>query len=107
MLQSGFDVLPAGAQTAVFTELALPIGGYVREASEADLQRFASTEEGAELVAEWRSRAGRKLGSIRARMERMLDNMSAGEEETALNWFDDLPSPQAKAVLRALAGGDR
>jgi len=36
-------------------------------------------------------------------MERMLDGMSPGEEEKALEWFDDLPSPQAKAVLRALA----
>ena len=80
-------------------------GGAVREASEIDLQRFASTPEGAELVQEWRGRAGRKLGSVRARMERMLDNMSPGEEETALAWFDNLTAAQAKAVLRTLAGG--
>ena len=36
-------------------------------------------------------------------VDRMVEKMSPGEEETALAWFDALPSPQAKAVLRALA----
>ena len=102
--QTGFDGLPAGVQKSVFNELSLSPGGAVRVASEADLQRFASTEEGAELVTEWGSRAGRKIGDVRARMERMLDGMSPAEEEKALTWFDALPSPQAKAVLKTLAG---
>ncbi len=102
-LESGFDGLPAGAQTAIMGELALS-PGRGREASEADLERFASTPEGAELVQEWRSRAGRNLATVRTRMERMLGRMSPGEEETALDWFDELPPAQAKAVLRALAG---
>ena len=103
--QNGFDALPAGVQTAIVSELALSPGGAVRMASQEELQRFASTPEGAELVAEWRSRAGRKIGDVRARMERILDGMSPAEEEKALDWFDALSSPQAKAVLRALAGG--
>ena len=41
--------------------------------------------------------------ALGALLDRMLDNMSPGEEETALAWFDALPSPQSKAVLRALA----
>ena len=85
-------------------ELALSPGGSVRVANETDLERFASTPEGAELVQEWRSRAGRNLATVRTRMERMLGRMSPGEEETALDWFDELSPAQAKAVLRALAG---
>ncbi len=102
--ESGFDGLPQAAQTAIISELALSPGGAVREADAGELQHFATTEEGAELVQEWRSRAGRKVGTIHDRVQRILGGMSPGEEETALAWFDNLTAAQAKSVLRGLAG---
>ena len=43
------------------------------------------------------------LGVVKARFERMVEADPAAMKE-ALDWFDDLPSAQAKVVLRALAG---
>ncbi len=81
----------------------MPPGGSARAASEADLQRFASTPEGAELVKEWRGRAGRKLGVVRQRIDLMLKAMSPADMDRAMAWFDGLPPAQAKAVLKGLA----
>ncbi len=103
--RGGFDGLPQAAQTAIITELALLPGGGVRVANAEELQRFGEDEAGGELVQEWRSRAGRKLGIIHDRVQRILGGMSDGEQETALAWFDELNAAQAKAVLRTLAGG--
>ena len=102
--RGGFDALPQAAQTAIISELALSPGGAVREADAGELQHFATTEEGAELVQEWRSRAGRKVGTIHDRVQRILGGMSDGEQEKALTWFDNLTAAQAKSVLRGLAG---
>ncbi len=102
--QSSFDALPQGVQTAIYSYLAVPPGGSARAASEADLQRFASTPEGAELVKEWGGRAGRKLGVLGQRVDLMLDAMSPADEDRAIDWFDALPPAQKKAVLKGLAG---
>ncbi len=102
--ESGFDGLPQAAQTAIITELALSPGGAVRLPNAEELQNFAADEAGGELVQEWRSRAGRKVGIIHDRVQRILGGMSEGEEKTALAWFDNLTAAQAKSVLRGLAG---
>lgn len=102
--QAGFDGLPDGAQTAVFRYLALEPGGSVRPATDAAVQNFASTPEGAELVASWGRNAARNVGVVRSRMELMLRSMPEADREVALSWFDSLKSSQAKAVLRALVG---
>ena len=96
-----FEELPERAQTAIRYELARAPDSPARPASEADLKRFGSTEEGAACIREWGEDAGRKLAIVRTRLDRLL---SAGEMEAASVWFDELPAAQAKAVLRALAG---
>jgi hypothetical protein len=98
---SMFGSLPEQAQTAIRYEFAQPPASPARPASEADLKRFASVPEHAELVREWGREAGRKLAIVRTRLDRLL---SAGEMEAASVWFDELPGAQAKAVLDALAG---
>jgi hypothetical protein len=103
-LQDGFDGLPAGAQTQVIRFLGITPGGNVRPASDAALEAFAQTEEGAELVTEWRGRAAQKLGAVRGRMDLMLSGMSDADRAAAEQWFNALPAKQAAAVLRALAG---
>jgi hypothetical protein len=105
--ESGFESvwadLPEHAQAAIRQELAMPPDSPARPASEADLERFSSTPEGAELAKEWGKDAGRKLAAVRARMDRML--LSGGDMEAAVEWFDQLTSAEAKSVLSALAGG--
>ena len=102
--QSGFDSLPQGVQTAIFSYLAVSPGGSARTATETDLQQLATTPAGAELVEEWRGRAGRKLGGLGQRVDLMLDAMSPADEDRAIDWFDALPPAQKKAVLKGLAG---
>lgn len=102
-LQTGFDGLPRGAQTAVFRFLALEPGGSSRSASNEALQEFASTEEGAELAKEWGREAGRLVGVVRSRMNLMLQSMTPEDRSAATEWFDRLSPSQAGAVLRALA----
>ena len=104
--EDGFDSVFAGlaepAQAAIRHEFALPPESPARPASEADVKRFASTEEGAELVKTWGKDAGRKVAVVRTRLDRMLTG--GGEMEAAARWFDSLQSGEAKAVLLALAG---
>ena len=102
--QSGFDALPQGAQTAIYSYLAMSPGGSARAASEADLERLAEIPEGAELIDEWGGRAGRKLGVLRQRIVLMVEAMSPADMDRALVWLDELPAAQAKAVLKGLAG---
>jgi hypothetical protein len=101
--ESVFADLAEHAQTAIRHELALPPDSPARPASEADLERFATTEEGAQLVKEWGKDAGRRLATVRARIDRML--IGGGDMEAAVEWFDQLTSAEAKSVLTALAGG--
>lgn len=98
-----FDGLPPLARTAVIRHLATGELGYTKTASAADLENFTTTPEGAELAQEWGNRATQKLGTVRARTSAILKGMGEADREAALTWFDNLPSQQAAAVLRALA----
>jgi phage-related tail protein len=98
-----FDELPEQAQRVIQQELSRPPDTPARPASEADLQRFATTEEGAQLVKEWGKDAGKKLATVRTRFDRMRRH-GGGDMEAALSWFDQLTSDEAGGVLRALAG---
>jgi hypothetical protein len=97
-----FDDLPEHAQTAIRYELAQPPDSPARPASDADLKRFATTDEGADLVKAWGREAGRKLATVRARLDRLL--RSGGDMEAAVDWFEQLTSEEARGVLNALAG---
>jgi len=100
--QQSFDALRETAQTVAFSFLAIP-GGTWPAASDAAVQAFAETEEGCELVNEWRGNAAKKLGVVRGRMDVMLKSMSEQDRAAASAWFDGLSPRQAKAVLRGLA----
>lgn len=100
---AGFDGLPPGAQKAIIGELATPGKEYEGLAGEDELERFASTPEGAELVALWDDDADVNLGRVQARMSRIEANTSPAAIEIMWDWFDELPSSQAKAVFQALA----
>jgi hypothetical protein len=97
-----FNDLPEHSQIAIRQELALPPDSAARPASDGDIERFATTEEGAQLVKEWGRDAGRRLATVRARIDRML---LSGGMEAAVDWFDGLTSAEAKSVLTAIAGG--
>jgi hypothetical protein len=101
--QQSFDQLDQSVQTEVFRFLAIDGAGAARPATDAELEVFASTEEGSALEQEWGSRAARNLGTARARIDLMLGSMSDADRKAASEWFEALPSSQAKAVLQALA----
>lgn len=97
-----FDALPEGVRSAVFSEISLGSAGSVREASDADLARFASTPEGGALVKEWGHRAHRNVAVIRDRINRILGHMTAEDIDAAAAWFDALPPTGASAIYRML-----
>jgi len=100
---SGFDGLPPGAQKAIIGELALPRNEWETLADEDEVENFASTPEGAELVALWDDDADVNLGRVQARLSRIEANTSPAAIEVLWDWFDELPSSQAKAVFQVLA----
>jgi hypothetical protein len=88
------------SRDAIRYELALTAQDYpARPASEADVARFATSDIGAQLIREWGGQARKKLALVQARAERLL---RTGEE--AIEWFETLPTAQAKAVIKVLAG---
>jgi hypothetical protein len=101
--EAGFDGLPPGAQKAIIGELAQPGREWETLADEDELENFSSTPEGAELVSLWGDDADVNLGRVQARLSRIEANTSPAAIETLWDWFDNLPSAQAKAVLQELA----
>lgn len=106
-LQATFDQLPPKAQTAVFRELALEPDIIRRPAGVAEIQRFAETTEGQELVDEWADEAGHKLAVLQSRMARIMDAMSNEERAEAEHMLDELPTADVKAIYKALTGDKR
>jgi len=70
----------------------------------AGVDNFSSTDEGAALVSEWGPEAQQRVGLIQSRLMQIEAAAAPGEVAEMWDWFDDLPSREAKAVLRALAG---
>ncbi len=102
--EAGFDALPPGAQQAIVGELALSDRAELEAwASDDELEEFATTPEGAELVSAWGDEADDRLGMIQARLSRIEANISPAAIDTMWAWFDSLPSAQAKAVYQVLA----
>jgi hypothetical protein len=97
-----FDALPEGVRSVLFSEISLGSAGSVRNASEADVARFASAPEGNALMKEWGYRANRNVAVIRDRIGRILDRMSGEDIEAATTWFDALPPTSAMAIYRML-----
>lgn len=103
-LTQSFDALPASAKTEVFKYIAIKPGNW-RAADEAAVEAFRSMPEGQELIGEWGDKAAKHVGVVQGRIGLMLRSMPAADREKAEAWFDALTSAQAKAVLKALAGG--
>jgi hypothetical protein len=100
---SGFDGLPDAAQSAIFAELALEPDASVTSAPDRDVARFASTEEGTQLVAAWGRGAARNVALLRTRLGRIISRAQADGVVDALEqWFDTLTPDAAAAVYRAL-----
>ena len=72
-----------------------------RPASEAQVQTFATSDIGGDLIKEWGSRAPQKLAMVQASFNQIIAR--GGDVGLALEWFDQLPAAQAKAIIRGLA----
>lgn len=102
---TSFDALPEGARAAVFSEISLGSSGSVRQASEAEVSRFASTVEGEALVKSWGHRASRNVAIVRDRIARIVRRMPAEDAAEATAWFEDLPSRSADAIYSMIIAG--
>ena len=103
LAESGFHEMPEAAQTAILVELGLGGGGSCKSASEDELDTFAGSDEGAILVPFWRGKAGKNLGMVKQRLERIEAGMSNYERDAAWSWFDALPERAAIAAYCVLA----
>jgi hypothetical protein len=93
-----FHTLPEDSQRAIREELARPVEAPMRQASAADVNRFASSEEGAACVCKWGKDAPRKVAIVRDRIERMGC-------DAAWRWYyESLSTEHARVVLQVLAG---
>ncbi|AWI57039.1 hypothetical protein [Sinorhizobium fredii] len=101
-LLSGFDGLPQSVQSVVFGEIALGSWSTARATSQAQIDRFAADGEGQELVRSWRGRAPQKLGIVLKRISNIRAKLSADEDATLWDWFEDLDGAARVAVLKEL-----
>lgn len=95
-----FDAMPEAVHDVIRDHLGAAPFEPGRPASEADIQRFAGSDIGGDLVKDWGRQAGAKLALVRSRLETMM--MKPGMEQ-ALDWFEGLPPAQARAVMKALS----
>jgi hypothetical protein len=100
---TSFNRLPSGIRNSVYREFSLGSSGYVKSASNDEVSAFSKSEDGAELVREWRGKAGRNVAVVRNRLNRLMSSMNEADRETAWGWFGGLDATAAMTVLRELA----
>lgn len=96
-----YDAVPESAQDAMRAVLVGDVIEPGRPATQTQIQAFAGSDIGGDLVKEWGSQAPRKLAMVQASVNQMI--MRGGDVGLALEWFDNLPAAQAKAIIRGLA----
>jgi hypothetical protein len=107
-LVRGFDeALPDAVQRAVFAEISRRDATSVPPASAADVQRFATTPEGAALAREWNNAAPQKLAMLRARIGRFLAAVPAEDQAQARHFVNAMQPAEFLAVARHLTGDRR
>ena len=97
-----FDALAPTVRGAIIAQMAAS-PPWETPATDADLDRFATTPEGAELRRQWGYDAPSRLSRARARAEQIL--ASVDDAGAILDWFNGLTSNQARAVIATLANG--
>ncbi|MBB4277244.1 hypothetical protein [Rhizobium mongolense] len=102
-LVAAVDSLPEGVRTVIFEELAQGTSGYVRDASAAEVNAFAASAVGNQLVREWGGRAAKRVATFHKRADRMLNAMTNDGFGWFMARFTTLDSEQLKAVIRELA----
>ncbi|MEZ0019823.1 hypothetical protein [Sinorhizobium fredii] len=64
-LVAAVDSLPESARTAIYDELAQGVSGYVRDASQAEVNAFSASDISRELVKEWGGRAAKRIATFK------------------------------------------
>ena len=107
--QAGFTerfnrTLSDRARFHAYDELAKGDAVMASPVSAGEVQEFAVTDAEKELVAEWGSRAGEKVGRVWARVHRFARALDDEFDfATFAVWFKGLSRTEAKAVIRFLA----
>lgn len=95
-----FDTLPESVIASIYLELSLGRMNFLPEVTNADVERFASTPEGAELVDEWGHTAPARIALVQARFSRLVESMkSQADKAIFLAWFNSLSARVAKSIL--------
>lgn len=102
-LVAAVDSLPEGVRAVVYEELGQGVSGYVRDASQAEVNAFSESAVGHELVKEWGGRAAKRIATFNKRADRMLDAMTDEGVGYFMARFTTLDSEQAKAVIREIS----
>ena len=106
VLMATFDRdVPEAARLEFFDEVASGPPTFVQPASKGEVDLFAKTPAGKDLVAEWSSFAPEKVAILRARAARLTDRLTDEEAIALWDWLDNVPAPVAKAVFLKMAGG--
>jgi hypothetical protein len=93
--------LDEAARDVIRYELARPSTDFpARPASAAQVEKFASTPEGKELVQKWGARAAKKIAIINFRADAIL---TADIDDEALDWFEKLKPEHVAKIYEALA----
>lgn len=90
------------AQAVVYDEIVAGAPTWADPASTSDLERFASSPVGAELLDEWGSDGPVRVATVWNRVNRLRDALD-DEADDFFRWFDDLSPVEAKAIVEAIA----
>lgn len=102
LIQSFDNALPEAVTAAILAEMGMGSSAIVRNATDSEVDEFASSDAGRILVHEWRGHANRNVATVGLRINRIIGRLSESDAEAAYAWLDNL-SPKAQAgALRAL-----
>lgn len=96
--------LPEAAKGAAVAELASP-PSFMPPASPADVERFRTDPDNADIAQAWGRAAPTRLGALQTRLRRILSALSPSDRQQATHWLNTAPHTQYAAIVRHLAGG--
>jgi hypothetical protein len=104
-LAGGFQRLPDGAQTAIWSELAEGVPHYVEPFSEQQVDEIRSIPIFWAMCRRWGLHdSQRYLAIVWTRIFRCHSVMDDNEAAQATHWFDSLNGEQLRVVLNFLSG---
>ena len=102
MLNDFYGFIKPEVRRAILGELATPASVPLDGASDAEVDLFATTPEGKNLVGWWGSKARRNVAIVRARWDRMTRRLDAESLAQFNHWFHAFSPAEQQAIYHAL-----